>query len=568
MQNERTSSLSISPFVYSKNKLRVHKNPQLAYNLIMQKTKSYKKNYTELGGRYQLVLPFNFEVLIPEDDSVRLLSHILEGLNYEALYKAYSFIGRKPAVEPKILFKVLTYAYMNNIYSSRQIERSCKRDINFMWLLEGKKAPDHSTIARFRKDFLEKAIEDLFFQLVRHLYHIGEIAFKNLFVDGTKIEANANRYTFVWKKVVHKNEAKMLVNIQSCIEEINQDYRTSFKVSKETVLEDLKAPITYLEKKRQEEHVEFVKGIGKRKSKLQKFTEALQEFYNRQEKYDEHNRLFEGRNSYSKTDPDATFMHMKDDHMRNAQLKPAYNVQIGVESEYVTGVGIFQDRTDIATLIPFLKNLEDKIKSKYQNIIADAGYESEENYLYLESKGQTYYIKPQTYEQWKKKSFKKDISKRENMFYNAETDEYTCHNEKQLKPVGMTHRTSATGYQSEITVYECEDCSNCPHKSRCTKAKGNRRMQVSKKFVEKRQVSYKNITTEEGILLRVNRSIQVEGAFGVLKSDYNFNRFLTRGKHSVLTEFILLCFGYNVNKLHAKIQQERIGKPLHPLKTA
>lgn len=116
-----------------------------------------------------LVLPFNFDVLIPEDDSVRLLSHILEGLNYNALYQAYSSTGRKPAAEPKILFKVLTYAYMNNLYSSRKIEVACKRDINFMWLLEGCKAPDHSTIARFRKGYLKEAIEGLFFQLVKYL---------------------------------------------------------------------------------------------------------------------------------------------------------------------------------------------------------------------------------------------------------------------------------------------------------------------------------------------------------------------------------------------------------------
>lgn len=530
--------------------------------------KPYRKNYNELGGYYQLVLPFNLEVLIPEDDSVRLLSHILEGLNYEALYMAYSSVGRKPAVEPKILFKVLTYAYMNNIYSSRQIEKACKRDINFMWLLEGRKAPDHSTIARFRKDFLAEAIEDLFSQLVHHLYRIGEISFKYLFVDGTKIEANANRYTFVWKKVVTKNESKMFIKIQSCIGEINQAYEIDLKVSKETVLADLKIAMDYLKEKQEREQIEFVHGIGKRKSKLQKFTEALQEFYQRQKKYDEHNRLFEGRNSYSKTDTDATFMHMKDDHMRNAQLKPAYNVQIGVESEYITGVGVFQDRNDTATLIPFLNYLEGKIKTRYGNIIADSGYESEENYLFLEEKGQTYYIKPQTYEQWKKKSFKKDISKRENMDYNEELDEYTCHYGKQLKPVGITHRTSTTGYRSESTIYECENCSDCPFKARCTKAKGNRRLQVSKKFIEKRQISFENITTEEGILLRVNRSIQVEGAFGVLKNDYTFNRFLTRGKNSVKTEFILLCFGFNVNKLHAKIQKERIGKSLHPLKTA
>jgi len=531
-------------------------------------TELYNKNYTEFNGCYQLILPLNYEVLIPKDDSVRLLSQILEGLDYKELYQAYSSTGRKPAVEPKILFKVLTYAYMNNVYSSRKIESACKRDINFMWLLEGRRAPDHSTIARFRKEYLAEAVEDLFYQMVQHLHHIGEVSFENLFVDGTKIEANANRYTFVWKKIVNKNEAKMFIKIQSCVDEINLIYMKSFTIAKETLLADLKTVLCYLEEKRQQEQIEFVHGIGRRKSKLQKFIEELQALYERQEKYDNHNLLFRGRNSYSKTDSDATFMHMKDDHMRNAQLKPAYNVQIGVESEYVTGIGVFQDRNDTTTLIPFLKDMTNYLNIRYQNIITDSGYESEENYLYLEEKEQTCYIKPQTYEKWKKKSFKKDISKRENMFYDSKKDEYTCHHGKQLKPVGITHRTSSTGYRSEITIYECEDCRDCPYKAQCTKAQGNRKMQVSKKFVEKRQVSYENILSEEGILLRVNRSIQVEGAFGVLKSDYNFNRFLTRGKTSVKNEFILLCFGYNINKLHARIQNERVGKPLHYLKTA
>jgi transposase len=309
-----------------------------------------------------------------------------------------------------------------------------------------------------------------------------------------------------------------------------------------------------------------VHGIGRRKTDLQKWIEQLKEYKTRQEKYNESNRLFQGRNSYSKTDTDATFMHMKDDHMRNSQLKPGYNVQIGVESEYVTGIGIFQDRNDIATLIPMLEKMKENLGSKYTNVIADSGYESEENYLYLEKNCQIPYIKPQTYEIWRKKSFKNDISKRENMIYDCEKDEYTCRNEKKLKKCGITHKTSATGYRSEITLYECESCEGCPYKSKCTKAAGNRKMQVSKTFVEKRKVSYQNIMSEAGILLRVNRSIQVEGAFGVLKNDYNFTRFLTRGKTSVKTEFMLLCLGYNINKLHSKIQSERCGQHLHPLK--
>lgn len=534
----------------------------------MENNNNQHKNYTKFNRHYQLALPLNFEMLIPEDDSVRLLSHILEGLNYSRLYQAYSHTGRKPSIEPKILFKILTYAYSNGIYSSRKIEVACKRDINFMWLLQGAKAPDHSTIARFRKEYLSEAVEDLFYQLVKHLHSIGEIRFENIFIDGTKIEANANRYTFVWKKTINKNEAKMFTKIQSLIETINMTYMTNFSVTKETLLDDIRKVLIYIDERIEEAKIEFVYGTGKRKSKLQKFKEELETFYNRQEQYNIHNQLFEDRNSYSKTDPDATFMHMKDDHMRNSQLKPGYNVQIGVESEYVVTVGVFPDRSDTTTLIPLLNNMKSFLERIYESVIADSGYESEENYMYLEGTKQKYYIKPQTYEKWKKRSFKNDISKRENMTYHEDKDEYTCHYGKQLKPAGITHKKSSTGYKSEITVYECENCSGCPYKSKCTKAEGNRKMQVSKVFVEKRQKSYDNITSENGILLRINRSIQVEGAFGVLKNDYQFNRFLTRGKNSVKTEFILLCIAYNVNKLHSKIQNDRCGKHLHEIKIA
>jgi len=526
------------------------------------------KNYTENSQIYQLKLPLELSGLIPEDDSVRLLSQILEELNYTKLHQAYSAKGRNPVVDPKTMFKILIYAYSQNIYSTHKIEAACKRDINFMWLLAGQKAPDHSTIARFRQKYVSDAVEDLFYQIVNLLHELKEIEYENVFIDGTKIEANANKYTFVWKKTVNKNESKMFDKITALTEDLNKIYTTSYCISRESVVADIQKVLTYLNDKQKESGVEFVYGTGKRKSQLQRFIEKFQEFKERQEQYDVHNSLFEDRNSYSKTDTDATFMHMKDDHMRNAQLKPAYNVQIGVESEYVVGVGIFQDRSDSTTMIPFLEDMKLKYDIHFKNIIADSGYESEENYLYLDENGQKYYIKPQSYEQWKKKSFKKDISKRENMFYDLQKDEYTCHNGKQLKFIGTTHRTSASGFRSEISIYECEDCSSCPHKQKCTKAKGNRRMQVSKTFVQKRQISYENITTEKGILLRVNRSIQVEGAFGVLKNDYNFNRFLTRGKNNVKTEFLLLCFGYNVNKLHAKIQNGRCGKELHDLKEA
>ena len=249
-------------------------------------------------------------------------------------------------------------------------------------------------------------------------------------------------------------------------------------------------------------------------------------------------------------------------------MKPGYNIQIGVDSEYIVGVDIFADRNDVWTLIPFLKQMESMLGYRYPSVTADSGYESEESYNYLNKCEQTPYIKPQTYEKWKKRSFKKDISKRENMIYDEETDSYTCHAGQKLQAMYIKKQKSKSGYESEVTVYECNDCSGCVHKERCTKAKGNKRLYVSKNFIEKRRESYENIMSDKGILYRMNRSIQVEGAFGVLKNDYQFQRFLLRGKTKVKLEILLLCMGYNLNKLHAKIQNERTKSYLFPLKTA
>lgn len=232
-------------------------------------------------------------------------------------------------------------------------------------------------------------------------------------------------------------------------------------------------------------------------------------------------------------------------------------------------VGVFQDRNDTNTLIPFMQNTEKILGHSYESVTADAGYENEENYLWLEQNRKTYYIKPQTYEKWKKRSFKKDISKRENMTYIEEADCYVCDHGRILWNIGKQKKTSVTGYQSVQDIYRCEDCSGCPHfGGKCTRSKNAKRLLVSKVLIEKRETSLKNIMSPKGIQYRINRSIQLEGAFGVLKSDYEFTRFLTRGKINVKIEFLLLSMGYNINKLHSKIQHNRQKTYLHELKTA
>ena len=524
-----------------------------------------QKDYSIGGEGYQVFLPYSLEARIPGDESVRLISQIVEGMDLRELYGSYSPLGRKPT-DPKTLLKIVAYAYMEGIYSTRKTATACRRDINFMWLLAGEPAPDHTTISRFRKDRIGGIVEGLFYQLVKILEDLGEVTYENVFEDGTKIEANANKYTFVWKKTVEKNEAKMQEKAAEIANEINKAHSTDFAVTKEQADFDMYQMIAFLEQKIKEGTIE--KEPGKRKSKEQKQLKTLQGYRERQTNYETSKDILGDRNSYSKTDTDATFMRMKDDHMKNGQLKAGYNVQLVIDGEYTIGAGIYSNCSDVGTLKPMLENMYSyNPQMEIGNFVGDAGYESEENYVYLEGKGIEPYIKPQTYEQSKTQKFKDNIGKRENMAYNPEMDEYTCHNNKQIKPVRISKKKSATGYETEITIYECEDCSGCPVKAQCTKAKGNRQIEVSKTFLEKREESFKNITSEQGVLLRVNRSIQSEGAFGIIKQNREFTRFLTRGNENVKTEILLLCFGYNVNKLHAKIQSGRCGKSLHIPKT-
>ena len=317
-------------------------------------------------------MPLNLDVFIPDDDSVRLVSQIVDELDFRKLNLTYSSKGRNPSVKPRILFSILIYAYMNGIYSSRQIEKACRRDINFMWLLMGNPAPDHNTIDRFRRDRLSGCLDELFAQFVEKLYEWDEISFENLYIDGTKIEANANKYSFVWKKTVEKNSAKLTAKVAALLSGIDAEYGTEFgNTADESVL---RRAAEFLLNQKEDLSVEFVSGKGKKKSKLQNLTEECLAILEKKEYYEKCKTIFGDRNSFSKTDNDATFMHMKDDHMRNTQLKPGYNMQIGVEAGYVVHCQAFQNRNDVGTLKPFLERWKElHPTSSFQNIIADSG---------------------------------------------------------------------------------------------------------------------------------------------------------------------------------------------------
>lgn len=505
-------------------------------------------NYGTSTRDVQLLIDESFaEKMISADDSVRLLDQIVEEMDLTPLMRAYNAHGRKPATAPSTMFKILLYANMEGIYSSRRIQSSCQRDINFIWLLNGAPTPSHHEIARFRSLRLSQCAEELFYQLGSKLKNLGEIKYEHLFVDGTKIEANANKYSFVWKKSTTRYETRNARKIEQVFAEISARYGIICNNA-----DDL-AKALY-----EKATLPFVHGRGHRKTELQRDIEMLQSLLAKRDKYTGYQATFKGRNSFSKTDPDATFMHMKEDHMRNAQLKPGYNVQLGVEGEYITGVLVSSERNDEQTFIPFMENLRNH-GIEYVDATLDAGYEGEENYTYGEQIPTVFYIKPQNYERSKTKKFKSNMALRENMAYDAELDEYTCQAGRKIRVKYVGKQKTKTGYEREVTYYECDDCSGCLYKKKCTRAKGNRTLQVSKKFIAQRAASLARITSPEGVLLRINRSIQSEGAFGVIKQNYAFRQFLLRGYKKVETEIHLLAMAYNINKLHAKIQQNRTG---------
>lgn len=513
-----------------------------------------------MRSRNQLVLPLNLEIKIEKNDPVRKLAEICDELDYTKLYSLYLRSWRK--IDPAVLFEILVFAYMNGIYSSRDIEKACKNDIRFMWLLQDEPVPDHSTFARFQNERLAGVIEELFCQLVEKLCDLGEISYKNIFIDGTKIEANANRYTFVWAKAVEKNLQKLKNKINQELASICEKYGLADGSNLEEVIEFLNCSIQLL-------NIEFVHGRGKHKTQLQRDYEKLYSYLERLDNYNKSLEICGKRKSYSKTDTDATFMRMKEDHMLNGQLKPGYNVQIGVESEYIVGVGLFPNPTDTTTLIPFLERIRKNTGKKYENIIADAGYASEENYTYLESEEQNAYIKPADYEISKKRKYKNDIYRKENLFYDETGDYFVCPNGKKLIFAYDSKRKSQNGYETTRRNYICEDCSGCPHREKCYKGKyENRKIAFSPTMARQKKEATQRITADEGIILRMNRSIQVEGAFGVIKQDFAFRRFLTRGKTKTETQFFLLAFAFNIQKLWNRTKSDRFHKPLFEKKIA
>ena len=538
----------------------------------MKQTLNLQSDYSANENGYQLWIPLDCSIRIPENDPVRLLNAVTERMDYREIEAAYSRYGRIE-YSPKILTKVIVYGYMRGIISTRGIEKACKENICFMYLLEGQKAPDHNTISRFRSKVLLKGSGcDLLKQLIIMLKEAGLIDLSAIFIDGTKIEANANKYSFVWKKAQAKKLIKLGERIKAELPALLEKAEIRFYIGEAIKLHHLKKLMKKLKAACKEKGLEFVSGKGKHKSTLQRLTEKVEDWISKYKQYIADVHICGDRNSYSKTDHDATFMHMKEDYMRNGQLKPGYNVNVATSNEFIIGTYISADRSDVQTLIPFMKQLRTTYEGHVlQKVVVDSGYESEENYCWFEEHPETeLYVKPSNHEVKKTKKYRTDISRRENMIYDPEADTYTCANGKLLRASYEKHSKSASGLDLTTTVYECGECDGCPLKEKYIRSCGSKKplderhkvLYVSKRFARQRTAMEEKITSESGILLRVNRSIQAEGNFAFAKEDMEFRRFLTRGKRKVEAEWLLLSLAINILKLHFKIQKGRLGTGL------
>lgn len=497
----------------------------------------------------QLQLPLSFEEFIPENHLVRVVNKIVDGLELSSLYGRYKK-GGCPAYHPRMMLKVMIYSYSQKTYSSRQIAKALRENVNFMWIAGGNK-PDFRTINRFRAD-MKDIIDDVFYDVVKLLIEKKYIKLENYFLDGTKIEANANKYSFVWNKSVKNYDTRLDVKIRNHLKEIDHIVAEENKIYLDEDLEEVgeNTRIT------SEQVAAVIESIDKKieespddKELKKKSKEFKKDILPRKIKYENSMEIFEGRNSYSKTDHDATFMRMKEDHMMNGQLKPGYNIQIGTENNYIVGYTIHPNPTDTKTLIPHLKHLEEKLGTLPENIVADAGYGSEENYEYLEEKELGAYVKYNKFHWEKKKKNRDNPYLTDNLEYDEKNDEYLCPSGRKMKHVGTGKYVTEAGYETTRDYYRCEDCSNCPRAGDCKKTEKPRTIKVSHRLNELKKKANENLCSEKGLKLRSRRVVEVEQTFGRIKGCWSFRRFMLRGKDKVKIEWGLLSIAHNITKM-------------------
>ena len=506
----------------------------------------------------QLCLPMDLADDIPQNHLVRVVNAAVNRLDDSIFASAYPGGGRD-SYHPKMLTKVLIYAYTQRIYTSRQIAKAIRENVMFMWIA-GRQRPDFRTINRFRSERMKAVLESVFTAVLQFLVDEKYVKLDHYFVDGTKIEANANRYTFVWGKAVVKQQAKLREKVQTLFAAIDASEHADEKEHAGADLAEL-GETAQITSEKLEQAVAKLEAKLKEKptdKPLKKTVRVLRkDLLPRLQKYEAQRKILGDRNSFSKSDPDATFMRMKEDHMKNGQLKPGYNVQIGTENQFIIGYSLHQRPTDTRCLKPHLEKVKLSLGKLPGTVIADAGYGGEENYAFLENENIEALVKYNTYHKEKSKAWQNDISKIDNWQYDKIEDSWSCMAGRKLVFCYESKEKTDSGFEVRKRHYRSLSCEGCPFKSACTKSEGNREVSVSLEYMRYKEQVREKLRSEEGYALSVRRMIEPESVFGQMKNNRGFRRFLLRGLPKVSLEVGWLSLAHNLLK-KAAIDQNKM----------
>lgn len=492
--------------------------------------------------KQNLLLPPSLDELVPENHMVRVVDAVIDRLDISDILSTYRG-GGNSAFNPKMMLKVLVFAYLSNVYSSRRIEELLKRDIYFMWLA-GMKRPDFRTINYYRGKRLKEGFDAVFTQVVRLLHEEGFVSLKVQYIDGTKIESVANKYTFVWRGSVEKYDARLKAKTEALLRQIEQNH--AIENQENPVPEELTAEEVTKRVERIKEKVD-AETLSKEERKALKQIET--DSVPRMNRYRGQLETMGPRNSYSKTDPDATFMRMKEDAMHNGQLKPGYNVQISTENQFITNFGIYQRPTDTLTMISYLESFKARYGMQSEEIVADSGYGSEENYEYMFSNGMTPYVKYNMFHVEQRRGYRNNPFRVSNLFYNPDDDFYVCPMGQKLKFIRQEKRYTASGYQQTVSVYRASRCEGCPLRGQCHKSKRDRQIEVNHTLDDYKARARELLTSEQGIKHRSNRPIEPEAVFGQIKECGRFRRLRLKGLTGAKIDFGLKALAHNLRKL-------------------
>lgn len=507
--------------------------------------------FKTITSQQSVLFPSNLSDKIATNHPVRIVNKVVDSLNIDDILSTYKG-GGTSSYHPRVMIKILFYSYLNNTYSCRKIARQLEENIHCMWL-SGDITPNFRTINNFRSQKLKDQIHNLFSELVKLMVEMGYVSLDTQYVDGTKIEAASNRYTFVWRKSVEKYKEKLEVKVSSILKDIDSSINADIATQDES--EEFKA----IDSSELEQRISLLnKRIEELNKQQQKQVKQLKEdALPRLKKYEGQLDTLGNRNSFSKTDPDATFMRMKEDHMKNGQLKPAYNVQISTENQILTNFSVHQRAGDPATFIPHIEQFN-HFYDKYPKVaVADSGYGSEQNYQYAENQEIEAFIKYNYFHKEQKRAYKKHPFLTANLFYNPEGDFLICPMGQKMDKVGTARKASDLGYISQVSIYQAQNCQGCPLRSGCHKSKNNRRIEINHELNRLRKTARQKLLSETGIYHRGKRPIEPEAVFGHIKYNNKFNRFTLKGLDKVEIEFGLVAIAHNLRKIASIMSKNR-----------